>query len=259
MLGCAFHLHVHKCCIHWVHQINVNIHFYQFAKEIFLHPWNCSNNFLRLRNKFYLSMWGVAHWLEGHRIDFSPAGKRMHVAVQSPHASHMGGSWERIIGAVRHILDGILLKPIHVQLTHEVMAIMNARALVPVSTDSDKPNLFTPAMLLTQKVNVLSTPKGSFAPLDLYAKQWKQVQCLADSFWKQWKISLQQRRKWTGNKPNIKVGNIMLLKDALVCRNDKLSMGQIVKKISGGRTIRFGKVLPFISDYTVCKLSQSSL
>lgn len=95
---------------------------------------------------------------------------------------------ERLIGLARRILDGILLKAIHVQLTHkvlstlEVMAIMNARSLVAISTDPDKPNLLTPAMLLTQKTNALSAPAGTFAPPDLYSKQWKQVQSLADAF-----------------------------------------------------------------------------
>ncbi|XP_039870639.1 uncharacterized protein LOC120723317 [Simochromis diagramma] len=157
-----------------------------------------------------------------------------------PHSSHMGGSWERLIGVARRILDGILLKAVHVQLTHEVlstfmaevMAIMNARPLVPVSTDPDKPNLLTPAMLLTQKVNALSAPTGSFGPPDLYSKQWKQVQCLADSFWKQWKSeylsTLQPRRKWTDDKTNIKVGDVVLLKDALAHRND-WSMGKVVR------------------------------
>ncbi|XP_057695101.1 thymocyte nuclear protein 1 isoform X1 [Corythoichthys intestinalis] len=158
----------------------------------------------------------------------------------SPHSSHMGGAWERLIGVARRILDGILLKATHVQLTHEVlstfmaevMAIMNARPLVPVSTDPDKPNLLTPATLLTQKTNTLTAPTGNFAPPDLYAKQWKQVQCMADTFWKQWRSeylsSLQQRRKWTDDKPNIKTGDIVLLKDVLAHRND-WCMGRVVK------------------------------
>ncbi|XP_014848114.1 PREDICTED: uncharacterized protein LOC106921142 [Poecilia mexicana] len=157
-----------------------------------------------------------------------------------PHSSHMGGSWERLIGVARRILDSILLKAGHIQLTHEVlstfmaevMAIMNARPLVSISTDPDKPNLLTPAMLLTQKTNALSAPAGSFASPDLYSKQWKQVQSLADSFWKQWKSeylpTLQKRRRWTDDKPNIKVGDIVLLKDSLTHRNF-WSMGKVVR------------------------------
>ena len=60
----------------------------------------------------------------------------------SPHASHTGGAWERMIGVARRILDSILadISPTHLthevlsMLTAEVAAIVNARPLVPAST-----------------------------------------------------------------------------------------------------------------------------
>ncbi len=105
-----------------------------------------------------------------------------------PHASHMGGSWERMIGLSRRILDAILLRE-NIQLTHDVLctlmmevtAIMNARPLIPVSTDPESPFILSPAMILTQKVGV-SPPHGDFTDKDLLSRQWKQVQALADSF-----------------------------------------------------------------------------
>lgn len=119
----------------------------------------------------------------------------------------MGGSWERLIGIARRILDAMLLQAVHTRLTHEVlstfmaevMAIMNARPLVPVSADSDMPTVLTPAMLLTQKTDNVSAPAGDFSLPKLYEKQWKHVQCLADTFWKRWKgeylSTLQSRKK----------------------------------------------------------------
>ncbi len=85
-----------------------------------------------------------------------------------PHASHMGGSWERLIGVARRILDGMLIQK-STRLTHEilvtlmaeVMAIINARPLVPVSTDPDSPEILTPVLLLTQKRNSRSS-RGRF-------------------------------------------------------------------------------------------------
>ena len=79
-----------------------------------------------------------------------------------PHFSHMAGVWERMIGVARRILDAMLLKE-DCRLTHEVlvtlmaetMAIMNARPLVPVSSDPYMAAVFTPAMLLTQKTQFL--------------------------------------------------------------------------------------------------------
>ncbi len=82
-----------------------------------------------------------------------------------PHSSHRGGSWERMIGVARRILDCILLRE-HAPFSHEVLctlmaevsAIINARPLIPVSTDPQSPFILTPAMLLTQKGAVPSPP-----------------------------------------------------------------------------------------------------
>ena len=76
-----------------------------------------------------------------------------------PHASHMGGSWERMIGTTRNILDSMLLEHKGPKLTHEVLttlmaeisSIINARPLVPVSTDPESPFIMSPSVLLTQK------------------------------------------------------------------------------------------------------------
>lgn len=110
-----------------------------------------------------------------------------------PHASHMGGVWERMIGVAWRILDGLLLKVQSPSLTHEVLvtliaevvAIMNARPIAPVSSDPDMPTVLTPAMLLTQEVDSVSAPSGDLYLKDLYRSLWKQVQGLTDSFWKQ--------------------------------------------------------------------------
>ncbi|KAJ8364936.1 hypothetical protein SKAU_G00137670 [Synaphobranchus kaupii] len=75
-------------------------------------------------------------------------------------SSHMGGAWERMIGLARRILDSMFLQLGFTRLTHEtlttlmaeVAAIMNARPLTSVSTDSADPVLLTPSTLLTQKV-----------------------------------------------------------------------------------------------------------
>ena len=146
-----------------------------------------------------------------------------------PHSSHMGGSWERLIGLSRRILDAILLQE-NVQLTHdvlntlmaEVVAILNARPLVPVSTDPESPFVLSPAMILTQKVGVPS-PHGEFTGKDLLSKQWRQVQALADCFWRRWRQeylpTLQTRQKWTETRRDVKKGDIVILKDSQVARN----------------------------------------
>ncbi|KAK7892056.1 hypothetical protein WMY93_024019 [Mugilogobius chulae] len=159
-----------------------------------------------------------------------------------PHASHMGGSWERLIGLSRRILDAMLLKN-NIQLTHdtlctlmmEVAAIINARPLVPVSNDPEAPSILSPAMILTQKVGI-APPQGQFTNKDLYSKQWRQVQALADEFWRRWRQeylpTLQMRRKWTETKRDVREGDIVLLRDNQAARN-KWPMAKITAVFPG--------------------------
>lgn len=106
------------------------------------------------------------------------------------HASHVGGVWERIIGVTRRILDSILADLGPRRLTHEVLttlmaevtAIVNARLLVPVPSDPGMPEILTPATLLTHKSKALKATAGNFSISDLYSKQWRQVQYLANTF-----------------------------------------------------------------------------
>lgn len=148
-----------------------------------------------------------------------------------PHSSHMGGVWERMIGVSRRILDSMLsqISPSH--LTHEVLstlmaevgAIINARPLAPISSDPDSPFLLTPAMILTQKVCTPLAPPGAFEATDMYRQQWKRVQHLANTFWERWRreylSTLQSRSKWQNSQPNVKEGDLVLLKDPQVKRN----------------------------------------
>lgn len=74
-----------------------------------------------------------------------------------PHASHMGGVWERVIGITRRVLDSLLMNGIKNKLTHEMLvtflaealAIVNSRPLVPLTSDPDDPTPLTPSLLLT--------------------------------------------------------------------------------------------------------------
>ncbi|XP_062897498.1 uncharacterized protein LOC134342823 [Mobula hypostoma] len=113
----------------------------------------------------------------------------------SPHSSHMGGARERMISITRKILDSMLLQSGLCRLTHEVlttfmaavMAIVNNRPLVSVSTDAEDPFILTPATLLTQKSSPYPIPPGEFDSKDLYKRQWRQVQSLASTFWDRWR------------------------------------------------------------------------
>ena len=98
-----------------------------------------------------------------------------------------------MIGIARKILDAFMLELSNKPLTHEVLitfmaevcAIVNARPLVPVSTDPENPQILSPAMLLTQKITGI-VHLDNIDEKDLYRVQWKRVQALADIFRKRW-------------------------------------------------------------------------
>ena len=100
----------------------------------------------------------------------------------------------------------------------EVEAIVNSRTLIFVSSDPDDMNPLTPNHLLTMKTSVVMPPPGKLQRNDVYIKRrWRRAQYLANLFWSRWKreylLTLQERTKWNQPKRNIKVGNIVLVKD----------------------------------------------
>ncbi|XP_062611017.1 uncharacterized protein LOC134272834, partial [Saccostrea cucullata] len=162
----------------------------------------------------------------------------------SPHSSHMGGVWERMIKTARRILDALLLDSSTKNLTHEVLvtflaevsAIINSRPITVISTDPENPIILSPALLLTHKDDSqTATQFESDSKLDMkdiYRAQWKRVQCLSELFWQKWKKdylhTLQTRRKWKSVVPDLTEGSIVLLKDNDVPRQS-WPLARIVK------------------------------
>ncbi|XP_052762426.1 uncharacterized protein LOC128205059 [Mya arenaria] len=157
--------------------------------------------------------------------------KNIQWVFNPPHAPHMGGVWERLIGVVKRILNSILSEASYKNLTHDVLstlmaevtAIVNARPIVPVSTDGSAPEILSPSSILTQKwdFNLHQFEHLSFA--DSYRVAWKNVQFLANQFWHHWRFEylqlLQPRRKWNVEQRNIREGDVVLVKDSDVVRN----------------------------------------
>ena len=143
----------------------------------------------------------------------------------TPHASHMGGVWERQIRTVKGVLSS-LLKSCPRKLDEESLrtflteaeAIVNSRPLTLESLHDPETTPLTPNQILTMKTFVASPPPGDFQGEGVYArKRWRVVQHLAEKFWSRWKKEylqlLQLRQKWAGEKRNLRVGDVVLLKD----------------------------------------------
>jgi len=163
--------------------------------------------------------------------------------MNSPHSSHMGGSWERHIRTIRSILSSMLhqhsgrldTSTLRTFL-YEAMAIVNSRPLTPCDLNDPQTEPLTPNHLLMMKTKIVLSPPGHFVKEDLYARRrWRKVQYLAEEFWRQWKktylMSLQSRQKWHKEKRNFKVGDLVLLKDEEQTRGS-WKMGRIQETIS---------------------------
>jgi transposase InsO family protein len=159
----------------------------------------------------------------------------------TPTASHQGGVWERMIRTVRKILQSMLMEQ-HLKVARsddelhtlmcEVEATINARPLTRMSEDPRDSEPLTPNHLL-QLRNPSCIPPGVFNEKDAYSRRrWRQVQFLADLFWKRWVAEylpmLQTRQKWLQPQRNLAVGDIVLIADNTAPRNS-WPMGRVEK------------------------------
>ncbi|XP_061192812.1 uncharacterized protein LOC133201024 [Saccostrea echinata] len=147
----------------------------------------------------------------------------------APHASHIGGVWERVIGSARRILNSKLLQDRGKELTHEVLvmfmaevcAILNSRPIM-LDMDPSSPMVLSTNVLLTRNGEIRSFSEH-LGIKDMYTASWKHVQVLSDMFWKKWHVtyldSLQKRQKWHSNKENLKTGDVVLTREKNVHRN----------------------------------------
>ena len=151
-----------------------------------------------------------------------------------PQASHMGGSWERKIGSVRRIMEATLVTLGSRKLSYdefatllaETSSIVNRTPLWATSNDPNDPLPLTPDMILTLR-NDGATTKEEYFPEDVlrYGKaRYRRVQYLAEQFWTRWRkeylLTLTERRKWKQLKPCLQVGDVVLIKENLVHRNE---------------------------------------
>ena len=154
----------------------------------------------------------------------------------TPRASWMGGVWERQIRTTRSVLKAVIgLQTLDEEglITFLAIAegIINGRPITKLSEDPRDMNPLTPNHLLLLKSGPTSPP-GLFVQRDLYKRRWRQVQYMADVFWKRWVAeyipSLQERQKWMTKKSNLKGGDLVLLTDELNIRG-KWPLGLIEK------------------------------
>lgn len=114
------------------------------------------------------------------------------------------------------------------------MSIVNCRPLTVSEIDNpDSLDPLTPNHILTGKTSSPLPPPGEFQKEDMYIrKHWRRVQFLMEQFWSRWRreylTQITLRQKWQGERRNIKEGDIVLVKDVDLPRN-QWPLGRVIE------------------------------
>ncbi|CAH8590988.1 unnamed protein product [Schistosoma margrebowiei] len=156
--------------------------------------------------------------LNQQKIDKELSARQIQWHFNPPSASHRGEVWERMIRSIRRLL---LLITREQTLTDETLntylieieRILNDRPLTPVVQDANDKLALSPNSLLLLRECDGIVEEGSIR--DKYDKRWKQVNHLANVFWKRWLReylpSLQKRQKWLVEHRNFQKGDVVIV------------------------------------------------
>ena len=173
------------------------------------------------------------------RIHESMLQRNIEWVFNPPSASHFGGIWERQIRTIRKVMVSILKEQTLTDqslqtLFCEVESVINNRPITRVPGEPGDLEALTPNHLLLLKVKPILPPVLAEETGPYVKRRWKQIQYMVDIFWKRWSkeyvAQLQERQKWALPKPNVKVGDIVLVANDAVPRN-QWKMGRVTVTI----------------------------
>lgn len=161
-------------------------------------------------------------WQRDGTVD-AIANKGTQWNFMAPAAPHQGGIYEAAVKSMKFHLKRVVRDKImdyeqFITLLCEIEAVLNSRPLTPLSGDPTDLQALTPGHFLIME-QIVSPPPFEFpAENDAAGKKlWDQRRGLLKHFWIRWKneylTTLQQRKKWRREKENVKVGQLVLLKD----------------------------------------------
>lgn len=164
----------------------------------------------------------LEHWTEKETLEhLSNRGTEWH--FMSPAAPHQGGIYEAAVKSMKFHLKRIVGQKTFVYeqfvtLLHQIEAILNSRPIHPLSDDPSDLQALTPGHFLIGEPLILPLPfKIDHRPESVGIKLWKERQRMVEHFWKRWQeeylATLQERKKWRKEKENIKLGQLVIIKN----------------------------------------------
>ncbi|XP_050065611.1 uncharacterized protein LOC126554599 [Aphis gossypii] len=139
-----------------------------------------------------------------------------------PSAPHFGGLWEAAVRSFKTLLIRVI--GVHnfsweemTTVLCRIEAVLNSRPLTPMSSSPMDVDYLTPGHFLIGQpllaVPDMPVPESCARVIN----RWKLLHQCHQSFWRRWSTeylsSLQVRSKWTNDVPNLKCGDMVVVKD----------------------------------------------
>lgn len=163
-----------------------------------------------------------AEWRKDGTVD-RIANKGTEWTFMTPAAPHQGGIYEAAVKSMKHHLRRVIgartmdFESLRTLLA-EVEAILNSRPLTPLSDDPEDMQAITPAHFWNLEPMIVP-PAFRYVneSNETGRKLWMERRKMLEHFWKRWESeylsSLQERKKWRRERENIKIGQLVLLRD----------------------------------------------
>lgn len=180
---------------------------------------DCGTNFIGADNELRRNAKLNQHLIESKVMPFL-SNREIQWHFNPPASPHFGGLWEAAVkstkGHLRHILRNTALTYEELStVLCQIEACLNSRPLAPLTDDPNDLSALTPGHFLTLD-SLLAAPTKPTEQLNVH-NRWQQLQALVQHFWQRWSTEylaqLQTRPKWTQPQANLKIGELVLIRD----------------------------------------------
>lgn len=134
----------------------------------------------------------------------------------------MGGLWESGVKAVKsslkrsigdQVLDFLELNTVLI----EIEGVLNSRPLTPMSNDVNDLEVLTPGHFLIGRPLTAVPEPDVTSSSNNRLRRWFLTKKITQDFWKRWSLeylnTLTQRYKWQCKRENVKLGELVLIKE----------------------------------------------